>query len=223
MTYRPRNERFPEKVFRQLKHWPPSLGLSLLTACASAPGSPARATEALAAGRYAAAEAALDTLIRAAPDSAALWLRLRGYCRIQRGQARAAVADYDQSLALNPADAITWHDRGMARYELSELAGARRDYGQALKLEPRRAATYLSRGLLSVREQRYRPALDDLRRALALGGTTNASAFNLKGYCELQTGALTAAVASFDRALALDSAYPDARANRAEALRLLAR
>ena len=72
MTYRPCNERFPAKVFRQLKHWPPSLGLSLLTACASAPGSPVRATEALAAGRYAAAEAALDTLIRAAPDSAAL-------------------------------------------------------------------------------------------------------------------------------------------------------
>lgn len=150
-------------------------------------------------------------------------LRLRGYCRIQRGQARAAVADYDQSLAQNPADAITWHNRGMARYELSELAGARRDYDQALKLEPRRATTYLSQGLLYMREQRYRPALHDLRRALALGDTTNASAFNLKGYCELQGGDLTAAVASFDRALALDSAYSDACANRAEALRLLAR
>ena len=140
MTYRLCNEYFHVKVFRRLRHWLPSLGLSLLSTCAPAPGSPARATEALAAGWYAAAEAALDTLIRAAPDSAALWLRLRGYCRIQRGQARAAVADYDQSLALNPADAITWHNRGMARYELSELAAAGRDYDQALKLEPRRTA-----------------------------------------------------------------------------------
>ena len=223
MTYWPRNERFPLKVFRRLKIWSLCLGLSLLTACAPTPGSPARATEALAAGRYAAAEAALDTLIRAAPDSAALWLRLRGYCRIQRGQPRAAVADYDQSLALNSTDAITSHNRDMARYELNELAAAGRDYGQALKLEPRRAATYLSRGLLYVREQRYRLALDDLRRALVLGDTANSSAFNLKGYCELQAGDLNAAVASFDRALALDSDYSDARANRADTLWLLAR
>ena len=137
MTCRLRNERFHVKVFRWSRHWPPGIGLLLLTACAPAPGSPARAPEALAAGRYA---AALDTLLRAAPDSAALWLRLRGYCRVQHGQARAAVADYDHSLALNPTDAITWHNRGMARYELSELAAAGRDYDQALKLEPRRTA-----------------------------------------------------------------------------------
>ena len=140
MTYGLRNARFHVKVFRRSRHWPSGMGLLLLTACTPAPGSPARATEALAAGRYAAAQAALDTLIRAAPDSVALWLRLRGYCRIQRGQVRAAMADYDHSLALNPTGAITWHNRGMARYELSELAAAGRDYDQALKLEPRRTA-----------------------------------------------------------------------------------
>ncbi len=60
-------------------------------------------------------------------------------------------------------------------------------------------------------------------RALAMGGGADAMSRWLKGNFHLERGELAEAVASYDRALAVDPGYGEAHANRAAALRELGR
>lgn len=60
----------------------------------------------------------------------------RGDANMQMNEFRAAVADLDAALALNPENALALRMRGMAYERLGDVSRARGDYQNALKLRP---------------------------------------------------------------------------------------
>jgi tetratricopeptide (TPR) repeat protein len=88
----------------------------------------------------------------------------RALVHVGLGDVRAALADADRALALNPDEAGAWRIRGRVRGEADDHAGALADLDRALALrdEP---ASRLWRGALRVGAGDAEGALDDLARA----------------------------------------------------------
>jgi tetratricopeptide (TPR) repeat protein len=77
------------------------------------------------------------------PDRAEYWLH-RGDARARQGDLPGAVADYSQSIKLEPtASAFTHRARARERLHLSELA--LQDLGTALEIDPEFAPAYRTR------------------------------------------------------------------------------
>jgi tetratricopeptide (TPR) repeat protein len=72
---------------------------------------------------------------------------VRGYVRSELGDKKGAIADYDQTLRLDPNNALAYYNRGIARRGLGDKKGAIADYDQTLRLDPKYATAYYSRGL----------------------------------------------------------------------------
>ncbi|GLR88776.1 hypothetical protein GCM10007857_54890 [Bradyrhizobium iriomotense] len=71
----------------------------------------------------------------------------RGRIALRHGDAKRAVADFDEAIHLNPNRAATFRDRGQAHRQNGELDLAIADYNQAIALNPKLAASYSERGL----------------------------------------------------------------------------
>ncbi|WP_298166738.1 aspartyl protease family protein [Novosphingobium sp.] len=119
-----------------------------------------------------------------APKDAAGFAQ-RASARASRGDWKAASADYDQAIKLEPGKAAYWQSRANARWRSGDDAGARADFDKAIALAPNDADLVIQRGFLRLREGDEKGALADAEAALA-------------GYHEGSLERL-AAVALFDR------------------------
>ena len=86
-----------------------------------------------------------------------------------KGDPDAAVADYDQAIALNPQYATAYNNRGVAYYQKGDLDRAMADFDQAIALNPQYAMAYYDRGFTYVKLGEQEQAIADLERALELG------------------------------------------------------
>ena len=66
----------------------------------------------------------------------------------QPRERRPAIADYTQSLKLEPANAAAYNNRGIAYAALGQNDQAIADFDQAIKLDPKRALYYNVRGTI---------------------------------------------------------------------------
>lgn len=73
----------------------------------------------------------------------------RGIACHERGDFAAALANYNESLRLNPIDALALNNRAVTRHAQGDLRGALADYDEALKLKPDYATAYNNRGIVS--------------------------------------------------------------------------
>jgi Flp pilus assembly protein TadD len=78
----------------------------------------------------------LDAAVKANPRDPELWL-FRGRYRVERGDCRGAVADFDRALALAPVNAGAFAASGVAKMCAGDRAGARAAFEQSLKLDPK--------------------------------------------------------------------------------------
>ena len=60
----------------------------------------------------------------------------------------AALADYNQAIALDPCVGAAYHNRGLVHYHAGAYHQALADYNRALDLAPDDAEAYVNRGLL---------------------------------------------------------------------------
>lgn len=79
------------------------------------------------------------------PDDA-LGYNERGAAYSRKDLFAKAVADYSQSIKLEPALALAWRNRGSAQLHLGKPREAIADCTQAIKLAPRYSSAYLKRG-----------------------------------------------------------------------------
>ena len=77
----------------------------------------------------------MDAAVAANGRDPELWL-FRGRYRIESGDCRGAVQDFDRALALAPDNASAFGASGVARLCAGDRAGARRAFERALQIDP---------------------------------------------------------------------------------------
>ncbi|HEX8964467.1 MAG TPA: tetratricopeptide repeat protein [Rhodocyclaceae bacterium] len=150
----------------------------------------------------------------------ALALAERGKALIKLGHYEAALASFDEAVALDRAFLDANQMRGGVLFRLGRYEAALASFDAVVALDPRFAHGWTSRGSALMRMGRPQDALESFRRAAQLL-PGNAHAYYDLGCALNELGQYEAAVASFDKAIALNPRHAPACNNKAVALAAL--
>ena len=134
----------------------------------------------------------------------------------QAGRLAEAEVLYRQAIAAGVRDAQVLHLYAAALYQQGRFTEALAAGEAALKVSPGDVEGLLLQGAIQMALKRPREALEPLTRAVA-AAPRHGDAWQALGTVRIDLGQLEAAIADFDRALAIQSS-PPAWANRASAL-----
>ena len=104
--------------------------------------------------------------VRRAPDDPNVYVR-RAVARFYAGELERAILDYDKAIELSPS-AEAYLDRAICYEALHDLAKAEADYTAAIALDPLLSQPWLNRGHLYLLADRWKDAIADFERELAL-------------------------------------------------------
>lgn len=137
----------------------------------------------------------------------------RGVTRYFLGQYEAAIADFSQTLALNPDFALAYLKRCSARYRLQQYRAGLPDCDEFVRRRPDSYDGYYSRGILRSRTADQAGALADYRRAIELAGNPGelANAWYGVGVASERAGRKQEARDAFRRTVEIDPEYKLAR------------
>jgi len=143
----------------------------------------------------------------------------------QRGEARrllsddkAAVADFDQALRLNPADPVALNGRGLAYLDDARPDLALADFNAAIRANPVDGDAFDNRGYFERTKGDYAAAIADQSHAIALE-PTDALPWANRGYDYAGKRQWDSAIADFNDALRLASKYAYALEGRGQSER----
>jgi tetratricopeptide (TPR) repeat protein len=126
----------------------------------------------------------------------------RGRIAMRHGDAKMAIADFDEAIRLNPNRAAVFRDRGLARQRTGALDGAIADYDQAIALDPKLAAPYANRGIALAARGDLDRAILSYTTAIRLAPSDAESRVN-RGLALAMQGRSIEARADFEAALSL--------------------
>jgi tetratricopeptide (TPR) repeat protein len=140
----------------------------------------------------------------------------RGIKRRLENDLDGAIADYTQSIALDPLS-LTYSNRGNSKRLKNDLNGAIADFSEALRVNPKYAPGYANRALVKDENKDIEGAIADLNRAIQLE-TNYTSAYTNRGLIYERKGDLQRARADFTKAISLpEGTYTDGRWTREKA------
>jgi tetratricopeptide (TPR) repeat protein len=119
------------------------------------------------------------------------------------GKYEAAIADFNQTIRMNPRYANAYFNRGELRYEKQDFVGAIEDYTQAIRLAPADASAFNSRGHAHYRLEQFRDALADYNEAVRLD-PENAAAYTNRGDAYADLGQYPEAAHDYQAAIKLN-------------------
>ncbi|MGC1524331.1 MAG: tetratricopeptide repeat protein [Steroidobacteraceae bacterium] len=134
----------------------------------------------------------------------------------QQARHEAAVARYDEAIALKADYPDAYNNRGLALASLKRYPAALASYDEAIALKVDFALAYSNRGLVLKELNRFDEALSNYDRAIALKPDF-AEAHSNRGLVRQDRHQLEAALADFSRAIALKPDFAVAYFNRAMA------
>jgi tetratricopeptide (TPR) repeat protein len=128
---------------------------------------------------------------------------------------REAVAQFNQSVALNPRYTIAYFLRAIAKAQLNDPQGALADFDQAISLNPQYAEAYYNRGTLK-QAQLNDPqgALTDYNQSISLNPKVALTYYNRGLLKQAQLNDLQGALADYNQAVSLNPKFVDAYYNR---------
>ncbi|MBK8476973.1 MAG: tetratricopeptide repeat protein [Opitutaceae bacterium] len=126
-----------------------------------------------------------------------------------------AVADFTQSIRLEPKEPTAYVGRGLAREKSGDLAGALADYSEGIALDPNYKNAWGYRGTLRLKQKDYSESIQDFNQALRLDPDSqwSAWAYNNRGMAKEKLGDTPGARRDFQAALALNPGDANARKN----------
>ena len=151
--------------------------------------------------RYEEAEAEFSLAV--ARDDEPTFRRSRGYARLVKGDATAAVLDFDLVIAASPNDGLTLYLRALARFTQGLNAEARADCDAALALSANESSALTLRAFVGIREMDLDAAARDCDRLEATAPATSDS-LACQGALYLARGQFDAALLSLRSAAAED-------------------
>ena len=126
----------------------------------------------------------------------------RGYQRLQSGDYKGALEDYNEVVRLEPNEAENYLNRGLVREKLKDFAGALADYSHALKIDEKNPKAWVCRGNAVSKLGNWKEALEDYSAALLLDTNYPLAYFN-RGIAYQNSGKVTEACADLRTALKL--------------------
>lgn len=158
-------------------------------------------------------EATQQPAVTEAQLSASEYLE-RGNRNYYAGHFEEAIADYTDSIRLDPQNANTYYNRGVIyQEEKQDYDRAIADYGEAIRLNPRNTRAYTGRGLSYKNKGSYDLAIADYSEAIRINPKyTNAYVWRGTVYQELHNYDL--AIADYTDAILLDPRNATAYHNR---------
>ncbi len=180
-----------------------ALCLSSVSAALAASGALARGNEALEAGRYAEAEAALEEATRVEPRSAEAH-HLLGMARLAQGDADGAVRSLDTAVALEPGRDGLWLSLGMARQQAGDYRGAETALERARAEQPRDGSANYFLGLSRQKLGLHAQAIDDFRASAVLDSDYEQLALLQIAVSQHELGDIEAASSTLEQAIAAD-------------------
>jgi len=128
-----------------------------------------------------------------------------GYCHRKHGKLEAAVADFSESIRLNPDNALAYDERGFALMKLGQHMQAINDFSSSFEMNPLNVKTFVNRGTSHAKVGNYAQAVADYDEALKID-PTHASAMHNRAVALTKLGMLQQALDGFSR---LIEKYPE--------------
>lgn len=139
---------------------------------------------------------------------------LRGVAFLAHQQFEKAVADFDESLQMDPRNAGAMNNRAQVSYLKGDYNAAIQDFTRAIEIEAKNPLVLNNRALAYIALNDLDNALKDLQAALNLV-PKYPEALNNRGVVHQELMALDKAIADFTEALKIYPQYVDALENRA--------
>ena len=165
----------------------------------------------MAINAYDQAAGDLNNLLLHQPKDAEALLQ-RGHLQYLQQKWPAAINDYSQSMALEPA-AATYVHRGMAWHRAGHLQNALDDFNRALEKEPNLALAFSCKGDVFYDQANYREAIRWYSEAVEIQ-PNDADTWNNRGNAFTRLSQYQQALSDYDRALSIRN-EPHFRTNRA--------
>jgi len=149
----------------------------------------------------------------------ACWLASEnlGDILLKKGMVNEAIAQLQQTLAIQPDDAVAYNNIGMALVQKGQLDEAITNYQRALAIQPDYALAHYNLGDVLLQKGQVDEAVMQLQQALAIQPEF-AEAHNNLGNILLQRGKTDEAIANFQQVLAIQPDYAPALYNLGNAL-----
>jgi lipoprotein NlpI len=87
----------------------------------------------------------------------------RGGAYQAKGDFDHAMADFNESMRVDPTYPSAYNNRGIVWYRRGDLDRAIADFNQAIRLDPKEAQAYYNRGIAWEKKRRLRKALADFK------------------------------------------------------------
>lgn len=114
-------------------------------------------------------------------------LHHRGVNKVQRGDYKGAIEDFNQALQIDSKFFEAYCDRAVAQYSLGDNKSAIADWNQALQIAPNHLDAYDRRGNARAELGDYKGAIQDYTQALAID-PSYADAYYNRGLTRSQLG-----------------------------------
>jgi tetratricopeptide (TPR) repeat protein len=128
--------------------------------------------------------------------------------KLQLGDLKGALKDYNQAIATTPSDPDTYVNRGIVQDELGQHQAAIADYTKAITLKPDHHLAYYNRANAEAQLKQYPKAIADYDKVLELE-PEYAYAYANRGSVHLKAGQKTEAIGDFNKASEIFSGKND--------------
>ncbi len=121
---------------------------------------------------------------------------------LAQGAHQAALAEFNNALAISPYLADALYHRGCAHEATGQVEEALADFDQALHCDPQHALSYLHRGRIRSEQGDVDPALADFAQVMIMR-PNDAECYLNRGICLARKGIISDAILDFHRVLKL--------------------
>jgi tetratricopeptide (TPR) repeat protein len=140
----------------------------------------------------------------------------RGEFQLDAGQTRAALAEFDAAIGLDPNCWLALHNRAISRAQQGQADAALSDFDRVVELNPGLASAYRNRGELLGFVGRTEEAVADYSRALA-HIPDDAELYDVRGHALHRLGRFQEAINDLDRSIELEPNNAEAYTHRGNA------
>lgn len=131
----------------------------------------------------------------------------------EAGQYIDAIVAYENTINLDPGNALAYNNRGYAYFQLQNYVKALEDYNQAIFLNPGFVMTFTNRGRVYSALRKYREAIKDYNHVIALS-PQHADAYTDRGYVYWKLHGYQEAIRDYSQAILINPKHTKAYFNR---------